>query len=61
MVFKKFDSKKIESVVDYVRDYIMKNPNTEILIGSDLQNRGYYMNFSTVIAMYEPGHGINID
>lgn len=53
--------RKIESMTNYVRDYIKANPNTEILIGSDLQNRGYYMNFSTVITMHEPGHGINID
>ena len=56
-MFKKFNGKKIESAVNYVRDYINRNPNTEILIGSDSQNRGDYTNFSTVIAMYEPGHG----
>ena len=56
-MFKKFDGKKIESVTNYVKDYIKANPNTEILIGSDSQNRGDFTNFSTVIAMYEPGHG----
>lgn len=56
-MFKKIDGKKIESVTNYVMDYIKDNPNTEILIGSDSQNRGDFTNFSTVIAMYEPGHG----
>ena len=56
-MFRTFNNRKIENVENYVKDYVNKNPNAEILIGSDSQNLGPFTKFATVIAMYNPGSG----
>ena len=55
--FKKFDGKKIDSVEEYVKEYYTNHKNIEIMVGTDSQNKGSKTIYSTVIAMYEPGHG----
>ena len=55
--FKKFDNKKIKDVIEYVKDYILKYPETEILIGSDSQTEKGFTTYCTVIVMYRPGKG----
>ncbi len=55
-IFKKFSGKNINNVYDYVKEYC-KTHNVEILIGTDSQNRGIKTTYSTVIALYTPGHG----
>lgn len=56
-MFRKFNGEKIPSVDAYIRSYMENNDGIEILIGTDSQNRGEYTVYSTVIAMYNPGHG----
>jgi len=55
--FKKFNNQKIESVEEYVKNYCTTHKNIEIMVGTDSQNKGQKTHYSTVIAMYEPGHG----
>ena len=56
MEFRKFDRSKID-LVPYVKDYVLRFPNTEILIGCDSQNSGKYTSYAVVVVLYEPGHG----
>ena len=57
VMFRKFNGETIPSVDDYVKDYVNTHENMEILVGTDSQNRGDNTIYSTVIALYEPGHG----
>ena len=60
VIFKKFNGEKIPEFEQYVKTYIDNNPGMEILVGTDSQNRGALINYSTVIAMYfkdETGQG----
>ena len=61
-IFKKFNGEKIPEFTQYVKTYIDNNPGMEILVGTDSQTRGAFINYSTVIAMYfkdnaGQGHG----
>lgn len=56
-MFRKFNREKIESFVDYVKEYVATHYGIEVIVGSDSQNRGQYTVYSTVVAMYTPGHG----
>lgn len=56
-MFRKFNGEKIPNVEEYIRDYLAANKGIDILIGTDSQNRGDYTVYSTVIALYNLGHG----
>ena len=56
-MFRKFNGEKIPSVDDYIKRYVETHDSIEILVGTDSQNRGDNTIYSTVIALYEPGHG----
>lgn len=56
-MFRKFSGEKISSVDGYIKSYLKTHDGIEILVGTDSQNRGDYTIYSTVIAMYDPGHG----
>ena len=57
--FKKFNSEILSDVTTYIKEYLNehKNDNIELIIGTDSQNKGHKTTYSTVIAMYNPGHG----
>jgi predicted RNase H-related nuclease YkuK (DUF458 family) len=55
--YRKFTGEKIASVGDYVVDYVNSHEDIEIMVGTDSQNRGDFTVYSTVIALYTPGHG----
>lgn len=57
VTFKKFTGEKLSNISDYVKEYIEKNKETEIIIGTDSQNKGRKTVYSTVIVLYNPGHG----
>ena len=59
MEFRKFSGETI-NIVQYVRDYILKMPNTEILIGCDSQNSATKTCYAVIVALYEPGHGAHV-
>ena len=56
-VFRKFSGEKLPDVEKYIKSYIEEHKGIEILVGTDSQNRGDNTIYSTVIALYEPGHG----
>ena len=56
-MFRKFNGERISSVDAYIKEYMQENKGIEILVGTDSQNRGAYTVYSTVIALYTPGHG----
>jgi len=56
-MFRKFTGEKIDDVCTYVKNHIKDIPCVEVIVGTDSQNRGDYTNYSTVIAMYDVGHG----
>lgn len=55
--FKKFNNEKIENIEDYVKDYCSNHKDIDIMVGTDSQNKGQKTYYSTVIALYTPGHG----
>lgn len=58
MSFKKFSGERLESVTDYIKDYLKDhNDPVEIMIGTDSQNKARVTTYSTVIVLYTPGHG----
>lgn len=57
VVFRKFSGEKIPNIEDYIKGYLDEHKGVEILVGTDSQNRGENTIYSTVIALYDPGHG----
>ena len=59
VTFKKFTGEKLPSISDYIKTYCAEHKEfpIEIIVGTDSQNRGSKTTYSTVIAMYNPGHG----
>ena len=59
ITFKNFTGEKLENVGEYVKNYIKEHltDNIEIMVGTDSQNKGRNTTYSTVIALYTPGHG----
>ena len=55
--FRKFSGESLPNVVEYVKEYLAKYPEAEILIGTDSQNQGGQTIYCTIIAMYRPGKG----
>ena len=58
-MFKKFTGEKLSNISQYVKKYCIdhKDIPMEIMIGTDSQNRGAKTIYSTVIVLYNPGHG----
>ena len=56
-MFRKFNGERIPKVDVYIKEYMAEKGEIEILVGTDSQNRGEWTVYSTVIAMYDPGHG----
>ena len=57
VTFKKFTGEKLPNISDYIKNYIKENHDVELIIGTDSQNKGYNTTYSTVIVLYNPGHG----
>lgn len=57
VIFRKFGGEKIPHVDEYIEKYMETHKNIEILVGTDSQIRGGEIIYSTVIALYTPGHG----
>ncbi|MBP5457637.1 MAG: hypothetical protein J6Y37_14190 [Paludibacteraceae bacterium] len=59
-MFRKFKGENIENFVEYVKDYVTKRRNIQVIVATDSQNRGLQTVFATVITMHdvgEDGHG----
>ena len=57
VTFKKFTGEKLPSITEYIKDYTREHEGVEIIIGTDSQNKGYHTTYSTVVVLYNPGHG----
>lgn len=60
MKFRKMFRPAEFEVVDYVKEYLSKHDDIEILIGCDSQNHGAETVYAVVVAMYRPGKGAHI-
>ncbi len=53
------DNVKVD-LIPYVKDYMEQNPEVEILIGCDSQNRKRETIYAIVIGLYKPGKGAHV-
>lgn len=60
MVYKRFDTRQNIDLIQYIREYKMKYPNTQILIGADSQNISYKTTYVVVVALYNEGKGAHL-
>jgi hypothetical protein len=60
MEFKTLRDKKSIDLVEYVRSYLIENPEVEILIGCDSQNHAHTTVYATVVALYFPRNGAHL-
>ena len=60
MDFKILVSNTRVEVFDYVKDYIEKNPEAQIMIGCDSQNKKWETIYAVVIGLYNPGKGAHV-
>jgi len=60
MEFKKLRDRNSIDLVDYVRSYLIENPEVEILIGCDSQNHLDTTVYATVVALYFPRNGAHV-
>jgi len=47
-------------LIKYIKKYVDKYPETEMLIGCDSQNRKQYSIYAIVIGLYRPGKGAHV-
>ena len=57
VTFKKFTGEKLPNITDYIKEYMKEHEGVEVIIGTDSQNKGKYTIYSTVVVLYNPGHG----
>ena len=60
MKFRKFKQSEEIELIDYVRDYLSKNDDIELLVGTDSQNHGKKTVYAVVVALYKPGKGAHV-
>jgi len=58
--FKFFGGEKVNNVATYVRNYIKKYPETNVIVGTDSGQYNNYTNYVTVICMNRPTKGSHI-
>ena len=57
MEFRTLSKVPIPNVVEYIKEYLVKNKNIELLIGCDSQSFGTYRTvYGVVVVLYEPCH-----
>lgn len=59
-LFRKLVDGKIVDFIPYIKNYVEENPNVEILIGCDSQNRKTETIYAVVIGLYRPGRGAHV-
>jgi predicted RNase H-related nuclease YkuK (DUF458 family) len=59
--FRTLYGRSIPNVVDYIKNYISENPNSELLIGADSQSyENAVTKYGIVIALYTQGRGAHV-
>lgn len=59
-IFKTLNGGIPVELITYIRDYMIKNPEVEILIGCDSQNKKRETVYAIVIGLYKPGKGAHV-
>lgn len=59
-IFKTLVANKNIELISYIKDYVEKYPNTEILIGCDSQNRKRETIYAIVVGLYQKGKGAHV-
>jgi predicted RNase H-related nuclease YkuK (DUF458 family) len=60
MKFKSLTNREEINLVEYIKEYFIKYPNTEILIGCDSQNYIDKTIYAIVVALYKPKGGAHL-
>lgn len=55
--FKKLGDGKEINIVDYVREFLAENTQSELFIGCDSHNTGAWTHYATVVVLHEPSKG----
>lgn len=55
--FKRLSDHEIVDTTQYIKEYVQKYPETQLLIGTDSQNHKRETVYAIVIALYRPGKG----
>lgn len=58
--FKQTNGYVIEDLFNYVKDWVEKNPNSEIFVGCDSHEVGEKINYATTICLYKVGYGVHV-
>jgi len=59
-VFKTLISDKSVDLIPYIKSYLEKFPETQMLIGCDSQNKNKDTIYAIVIGLYKPGKGAHV-
>lgn len=59
-IFKTLVNNTTVDLVSYIKEYVAKHPDTEILIGTDSQNRKRETKYAIVVGLYTPGKGAHV-
>jgi predicted RNase H-related nuclease YkuK (DUF458 family) len=59
-VYKTLSTNLHVDLVSYIKSYIQKHPETQVLIGCDSQNRKKETIYAIVIGLYKPGKGAHV-
>jgi predicted RNase H-related nuclease YkuK (DUF458 family) len=60
MKFRTLSNRQSVNLVDYVTQYLIENPEVEILVGCDSQNYTKMTAYATVVALYKPKGGAHV-
>lgn len=60
MAYKVLNTREDVEIIEYVKDYVAKFPDVEVLIGCDSQNRKRNTVYAIVIGLYKPGKGAHV-
>ena len=59
-IFKKLSTKENVDLISYIKEYMEKYPETQILIGADSQNRRRQSIYAICIGLNRPGKGAHV-
>lgn len=60
MAYRRLYDREVLDLIPYVKEYMEKNQDVEILIGCDSQNYAHETMYAIVVALYKPGRGAHV-
>ena len=57
LIWKKLSNDKVVDLIPYIKECLTKNPESEIFVGCDSQNRKHFTNFGAVIVLHHQSRG----